>query len=94
MPSETRGAPPTCKIPGELRGTLRWRVEAAPTSTFAPRPSVSSGGSDCRASKWSYQVTAISFSTNVAPGADHAVSPAKSRAFQVVTCPVNLILPP
>jgi hypothetical protein len=37
--------------------------------------------------------TAISFSTNVAPGADHAAAPANSRAFHVVTYPVNFTLP-
>jgi hypothetical protein len=39
-------------------------------------------------------LTEISLATEVAPGADHAVEPASWRAFQVVTIPVSLILPP
>jgi hypothetical protein len=44
----------------------------------------------CRASAQPCQVTEISFSTYVAPGADHAVVPARSRAFHVVTCQLDL----
>ena len=36
----------------------------------------------------------MSFSTDVAPGADHAVEPANCRAFQVDTVPVSVIFPP
>lgn len=35
----------------------------------------------------------MALSTDVAPGADHAVIPANRLAFQVVTLPVSLILP-
>jgi len=39
-------------------------------------------------------LTLMALSTEIAPGADQAVIPASRRAFQVVTFPVSLILPP
>jgi hypothetical protein len=39
-------------------------------------------------------LTCMSFSTEDAPGADHALAAVRSRAFQVVTSPVSVIAPP
>ena len=40
------------------------------------------------------ETTRMSFSTEVAPGADQAVAPARSRALKVVISPVRVIAPP